>query len=422
MLSDDKTTHPSIPSSQMPQKCCRSPLFITSIIIVLLVLGGGFWFYKNKTLNTQIPKPSVEKNRMSRVSSVVSVNVKKGDVPIYLKGLGSITPFATVTVKSRVDGQLMNILYTEGQMVTKGDTLAQIDARPYKILLAQAEGQKLKDQAFLDNAMIDLHRYQDLLTQDSISKQIVDTQEALVNQYRGTLQMDTATIENAKLQLEYCTIKAPISGRIGLRSVDSGNMIHASDASGIATITQTQPISALFSIPEDNVPPILQKLYTHTKLSVEAYDRADTLKLDDGVLISAENQIDSTTGTLKLKAQFDNQNHALFPNQFVNIHLLVEMQYDALLIPTAAVQHGVPGTFVYQVKEDSTVTVKVIKTGAVVGGNVVVKSGLALHDTVVVDGVDKLREGAKVTVISKEAMGGGKQKASKNTPKSDTQP
>lgn len=418
MLSDTKNPHPTATSVQKPSKCCRSSFFI--IIVILVALGGGYWLYKNKSVDTSANP--VDKNRTSRTSSVVTAKVTQGDVPIYLKGLGTVAPLATVTIKSRIDGQLMNILYTEGQLVQKGDILAQIDVRPYTILLAQAEGQKLKDQALLDNALIDLKRYQDLLAQDSISKQIVDTQIALVNQYRGTLQMDTASIENTKLQIEYCTIKAPISGRIGLRTIDVGNMIHTSDASGIAVITQTEPIVALFSIPEDTISPVLQKLYTHTKLTVEAYDRADKMKLSSGYLISADNQIDSTTGTLKLKAQFDNHNQTLFPNQFVNIHLLVDTHHDALLIPAAAVQHGVPGTFVYKVKEDSSVTVAIIKTGAIIRDNVVVESGIALNDTVVVDGVDKLREGAKVTVISKDANGGKKAGVSKNASKSDMQP
>ncbi|MDD2383034.1 MAG: MdtA/MuxA family multidrug efflux RND transporter periplasmic adaptor subunit [Sulfurospirillaceae bacterium] len=420
MLSDEKTTQPSTPSlAQAPKGCC-SPFFIIKVIVILFMIGGGYWLYTNKSSTTT--NPSVEKSRMSRTSSVVTAKVTQGDVPIYLKGLGTVAPLATVTIKSRIDGQLMNILYTEGQLVKKGDILAQIDVRPYTILLAQAEGQKLKDQALLDNALIDLKRYQDLLAQDSISKQIVDTQIALVNQYRGTLQIDTASIENTKLQIEYCTIKAPMSGRVGLQTVDVGNMIRTSDASGIAVITQTEPIVALFSIPEDTISPVLQKLYTHAKLPVDAYDRADKMKLSSGQLISADNQIDSTTGTLKLKAQFDNHNQTLFPNQFVNIHLLVDTQHDAFLIPTAAVQHGVPGTFVYKLKEDSTVTVAIIKTGAIVKDHIVVESGITLNDTVVVDGVDKLREGAKVTVISKDSSGGKKAGVSKNASKSDAQP
>lgn len=400
----------------------RTSFRIIIIVSLLIAFGTGYWFYTTQHQEAS-SKTSSEKSRMNRAHSVVAAKVTKADVPIYLKGLGSIVPEAVVTVKSRIDGQLMKIFYTEGQMVSKGDALALIDTRPYKILLAQAEGQKIKDQALLDNALIDLQRYKELLAQDSISKQVVDTQTALVNQYRGILEIDTAAVENAKLQLEYCTIQAPLSGRVGLRPVDVGNMIRSSDTSGIAIITQTEPINALFSIPEDNAPLVLQKLYASQKLTVDAYDRADKQKLSSGILLSADNQIDVTTGSLKLKAHFNNQNQALFPNQFVNIHLLVETQKDALLIPTAAVQHGVPGTFVYHVKEDNSVSVRVIKTGAVVGNNVVVESGLALGDTIVVDGVDKLREGSKVTLSIKENESGGKKEgAVKNASKSAAQP
>ena len=259
-----------------------------------------------------------------------------------------------------------------------------------------------RDQALLTNARIDLERYRVLFEQDSVAKQQLDTQEALVRQYEGTVKVDQAAIDNAKLQLTYCRITAPISGRLGLRQVDPGNIVHAGDANGLVVITQLQPIAVVFTIPEDSLPPVMQKLRAGEKLAVDAYDRSDKVKLASGTLLTVDNQIDPTTGTVKLKAQFANEEMSLFPNQFVNVRMLLDVKRDATLVPGAAIQRGTPGTFVYVVKPDNTVTVRVVKPGPTQGDNVSIEAGLAPGEQVVVDGADKLREGAKVELIGKD--------------------
>ena len=338
---------------------------------------------------------------------VVAAAATAGDVNVNLAGLGSVTPVATVVVRSRIDGQLMRVLFKEGQVVRAGELLAEIDPRPYEVQLATAEGQMARDQALLKNAVIDAERYRVLLAQDSIAKQQVDTQEALVRQYEATVKIDQAAIDTAKLQLVYTRITAPVGGRLGLRQIDPGNMVRSGDASGLVVIAQLQPITVVFTIPEDALPPVMAKLRAGAKLPVEAYDRADKVKLASGMLLTADNQIDPATGTVKLKAQFANADNALFPGQFANVRMLVDVKKDATLVPSAAIQRGTPGTFDYVVNAGNTVSVRKIVPGPAQGAFTSVESGIAVGEIVVIDGADKLREGARVDIAGREAAGTG---------------
>ena len=382
------------------------------VVLVFALFGGaaaGAYFYWFKPASSApaapaAPAPSGGRFDMQgRPMPVIAAPAKKGSIDVYVNALGTITPRNLVAVKPRVDGQLMRVAFTEGQMVKAGDLLAEIDPRPYQVQLTQATGQMAKDQALLTNARLDLERYRTLLTQDSISKQQVDTQEALVRQYEGSLQADQGAIDSAKLQLTYSRVIAPLTGRVGLRQVDPGNVVHASDANGIVVIAQVQPINATFPIPEDNVQRIMKRLASGEPTVVEAWDREQKNKLATGKLLTADNQIDTTTGTVKMKAEFGNENLALFPNQFVNVRMLLQTLPDALLVPSAAIQRGSPGTFVYVVKDDQTVTVAPVKLGPVQGEVTSIVSGLAPGALVVVDGADKLREGAKIELITPEA-------------------
>ncbi|MGZ3254859.1 MAG: MdtA/MuxA family multidrug efflux RND transporter periplasmic adaptor subunit [Burkholderiaceae bacterium] len=379
-------------------------------LLLLALAGAGIYFY---FFAPQKDQPAQEQNAAGKSGGkrngnggqpmpVVAARAKTGDMNIYLNGLGSVVPLNTVTVKPRVDGQLMRILFREGQLVKQGQALAEIDPRPFQVQLTQAEGQYARDQALLKNAQVDLERYQTLFKQDSIAKQQLDTQEALVRQYEGALKVDKGQIDSAKLQLTYAQVTAPASGRIGLRQVDQGNIVHASDTNGIVVITQLQPVTVVFTIPEDNIPSVMQKLQAGSKLSVDAYDRSQKTKLSTGVLLTVDNQIDVTTGTVKLKAQFTNEDFSLFPNQFVNTRLLVETRKGLTVIPTAAIQRGTQGTFVYVIKEDRSVSVRPVKLGPSQADDTAIDTGLAPGEVVVVDGADKLREGAKVEVATRD--------------------
>jgi multidrug efflux system membrane fusion protein len=325
------------------------------------------------------------------------------DVDITLPALGTVTAYNTVTVRSRVDGELVQVNFKEGQRVKAGDVLAQIDPRPFQVQLQQALGTQQQNLAQLENARRDLARYQTLYKQDSIAKQQVDTQAALVRQYEGTLKTDQANVDNARLQLSFARITAPIDGRLGLRQVDPGNLVSSGDANGLVVITQTQPIAVIFTLPETQLPEVRDQLRAGKTLRVDAYDRANTKRLATGVLETLDNQIDVTTGTVKLKARFDNSDDALFPNQFVNIQLLVETRKGMTVIPSGAVQRGSQGPFVFVAGPDNTVAVRQIKLGPASGDLIVVSDGLKPGDRVVVEGTDRLRAGSKVEVVTDAA-------------------
>jgi membrane fusion protein, multidrug efflux system len=329
----------------------------------------------------------------------------QGDMPVVLTALGTVTPLATVTVQTQLSGTLQTVAFQEGQMVKKGDLLAQIDPRPYQISLENAEGALARDQALLQTARLDLKRYQTLLAQDSIASQQVDTQASLVQQYIGTVKSDQANIDTYKLDLIYARITAPVAGRVGLRQVDPGNYVTPNLTNGLVVITQLQPISVIFTVSEDSLPQIMKQVQAGAKLSVTAYDRSNTTSLATGALETLDNQIDTTTGTLKLRAMFNNPDNLLFPNQFVNARLLVDTIHDAVIVPTSAVLNGSMGQFVYVVQPDNTVTVRQVKTGPVDGERTSIASGLQAGERVVIDGSDRLKEGAKITIPADHPRG-----------------
>jgi multidrug efflux system membrane fusion protein len=381
------------PRSSTTSNTSRNYLGWVLALIVIAAVVGGIYMLRH---NGQPAAKGHKKLDPDRPMPVLVAKAEQRDVAVYQDALGTVTPRNAVVVKARVDGQLLNLYFREGQMVKAGDLLAQIDPRPFEVQLAQANGQLARDKALLENSLIDLERYKTLLAQDSISKQQTDTQEALVRQYRGALAVDQAAVDTAKLQLTYARITAPISGRVGLRQVDPGNMIHSADTNGIVTITQMQPITALFNIPEDNLPAVIQRVKAGGPVAVDAFDRGQKVKLASGSLLTADNQIDPTTGTIKLRAEFKNDEGTLFPNQFVNIKMLVDVQKAATVIPTSALQRGRNGNYVYVVVNNESVVLRPVKAGQADGESVPILSGVAVGEVVVVDGADKLRDGAKV--------------------------
>jgi multidrug efflux system membrane fusion protein len=385
--------------------------WVIFIVTAVIIIVGIIFIISNMT-----GKKSLDGNQ--RPQPVTALMTNKTDFDVYLKGLGTVIPTNTVTVKSQVSGQLMSVHFKEGQHVNKGDLIAEIDPRPFQVQLMQAEGQLARDEAFLKNAEADLALYKQLLAQDSIAAQQVTTQDALVKQYRGIIETDKGQIANAKLQLTYAHVITPITGRAGLRQVDPGNMVQVNDVNGIVVITQLQPITVVFSLPQDNLT-ILMKRWNSgaTLLPVQAYDQEGKVLLASGKLLAVDNQIDTTTGTIKLKAIFDNKDNKLFPNQFVNVRLKVDTLRNATVMSTAAVQRGSIGTFAYVVKDDKTVAVKMLKLGPAEGDNVVVMEGLTPGELVVIVGGDKLREGSKVEIVTPDSKG-----TSVRTDKTNTAP
>lgn len=388
---------PHLPAAVPPPAPKKSHWWIW--LLLLCAAGGAayLWYPRIAEGETQAKKNGKDDKNGSRTVPVVAAMSRKGDMPVYLTGLGSVTAFNTVTVRSRVDGQVTKIAFTEGQLVKEGDLLVEIDPRPFQVQLEQAEGQKAKDQALLQNALIDRERYKVLFAQEAIPKQQLDTQLSTVAQYEATIKSDQAGIDNAKLQLVYSKITAPLTGRIGLRLVDQGNIVHATDTNGLVVITQLQPIAVIFNIGEDSLPAVRKKMQNET-LRIDAYDRDLKKKLAQGKLLTIDNQIDQSTGTVRFKGQFENEDSSLFPNQFVNARLLLDTRHNTVIIPTAAIQRSPQSTFVYVVKADNTAEVRNIVSTLTEGDEAAVDSGLEAGETVVIDGVDKLQQGTKVSV------------------------
>jgi multidrug efflux system membrane fusion protein len=377
------TFEPSSTSIHKPRFYRQNNFWLAVLIVLIIVI-----FFRHCSFHKKTPPVAA--------IPVVTALAKSSDVPIYLSELGAVTPVYTVTVRTQINGQLLQVLYKEGQMVKQGDLLAEIDPRPYQAQLTQYEGQLKRDQALLDNANVDLKRYQTLWRQDSVAQQTLATQLALVKQYEGTVKLDEGLIQGVKVNLIYCQITSPVTGRVGLRLVDPGNFVQTTDTTGLAVIATLQPITVIFSIPEDNIPEVLEQISTGQALTVKAYDRQQNKLLSTGKLLTLDNQVDPTTGTVKLRAEFDNKDNKLFPNQFVNANLLVKILPKATVVPTAAVQHGAQNNFVYLLNKNDTVSMKPVIVGVAFGGNTVIKSGVLPGQFVVIQGVDRLTDGAKV--------------------------
>ena len=384
----------------------RKVKLLVAVILLVAVAGVAYYHYDGHSNAASTPSAATGATKgggrfaQTGPTPVVATAATQGDIDIIVNGLGTVTPLRTVTVRTRVDGELVRVLFQEGQLVNEGDLLAEIDSRPFQVQLAQAEGQLSRDRALLQNAKLDLERYQTLFKQDSIAKQQVDTQASLVRQYEGALAVDKSQVDNAKLQLAYARISAPISGRIGLRQVDPGNIVHGGDQNGIVVITQLQPVTVLYTVPQDLLPQVMKRLQSGDAIGVEAWDRDQKSKLADGKLASADNQVDPQTGTVKLKAEFANADNGLFPNQFVNVRMKLDTLHDAVIVPSAAVQRGSQGMFVYVVNRDNTVALRNVKLGPLDGQRQAIADGLAAGETVVTDGTDRLRPGSQVAVAS----------------------
>jgi membrane fusion protein, multidrug efflux system len=407
---------PPVPSAPLRER--RGAKIALAAIVLLIVAAAAAWYFWPASSSAPPAKAESAKGKggaggrggrfgadPSRPQPVAAATARSGDINIVQTGLGTVTALRVVTVKPRVDGQLRSIDFTEGQLVRAGDVLAHIDPVPFQVALSQAEGQLARDAAQLNNARLDLERYRKLLEQDSIASQQVDAQAAQVRQLEGTVKIDQAQVDNAKLNLSYTRITAPISGRTGLRQVDAGNMVRGSDANGIAVITQVDPITVLFTIPQDSLPRVLQRLRSGEKPQVEAWDREQKNLLSTGTLITADNQIDVTTGTVRLKAEFPNGDARLYPNQFVNVRMVVDTRRGVVIVPSAAIQRGAQGTVVYVVKEDNTATLRPVVLGPTEGLITGIEKGVNPGERVITDGVDRIREGSKVEVTEATPTG-----------------
>jgi multidrug efflux system membrane fusion protein len=385
--------HRTVPAPIIETKPGGRRRLIIGLIVLIVAVVGGYLIWRS----IYAGQPHAARNAQAGAAqSVGAATIGRGDIRVVVNALGTVTPIATVTVQTQISGQLQEVGYTEGQIVKKGDFLAQIDPRPYQLMQAQFEGQLARDQGLLAQAKVDLARYQKLAEQNSIARQQYEDQIYIVQQDEGTVKLDQAQVDQEKLNVIYCRILSPVTGRIGLRLMDPGNYVQTSNSTGLAVVTQLQPITVIFPIPEDDLPDVVPGLNAGATFQVAAYDRANVKLLATGRVIALDSQIDTTTGTVKVRAQFDNPDFALFPNQFVNAQLLVKTLNNVITVPTAAIQTGAPGSYVYVVNANSTVSVRPIKIGPTDGPMAAVTSGLSAGERVVVDGTDRLRDGAKV--------------------------